>query len=703
MADKKKDANKYLTRRGYIIKKKNLTPRKESFIRKELTAKPFELAQQKFTQVQKTFPVFLENHSKYYLPRFWGIQNFGKPDFEDFEGDSIDIDFKGKLRPHQETILNTFIPKLVNDGGGIVHVGCASGKCLSKNTKILCFNGDIILAQDVKVGTHLIGDDSQPREVISICSGTERMYTVSQKYAPSYEVNESHILSLFDSHKNEYVDMNLLDYLSLPSPTNLYGYRRIIEYKQKILSNMFDPYFYGANMQTLEKDYYINSSAFRQELLAGILDFKSISHEYHVDVFCPSYLYAENLKQLSWSLGFQAIRRINNTIQIFGNFSYIPLRILKMPKFKNTLYYKIKVEYKKVDNYYGFELKGNNRRFLLHDCTVTHNTVMALNIIAKMKYKTLVVVHKSFLLDQWQERINQFLPDAKVGIIRGPKIQIENCDIVLSMLQSLSMKTYETNTFSSFGLTIVDECHHVAAEVFSRCFTNISSKYVMGLSATLDRKDGLRKIFEWHLGEPVICDGPAIPVGTVHVKVIQSFEEHTIEKNIRDCINLPAMIQKLVDSKERNTIIINQIIETYEDERNILVLSERRNHLLTIFDKLKELNIESGLYIGGMKPEQLKESEGKRILLGTFNMIAEGFDLSTLDTLILATPKSDVVQACGRILRKLPEKRDKIPLIIDIHDTCVPFGRKIYERKKYYKKNKFTILENSKTDDDYST
>ena len=111
-------------------------------------------------------------------------------------------------------------------------------------------------------------------------------------------------------------------------------------------------------------------------------------------------------------------------------------------------------------------------------------TIMALNIISKLNRKTIIIVHKEFLLNQWRERINEFLPDARIGIIQGPKIDVKNKDIVLAMLQSISIKEYEPEIFEDFGFTIVDECHHIAAEVFSRSLPKITSYYSLGLSAT---------------------------------------------------------------------------------------------------------------------------------------------------------------------------------------------------------------------------
>ena len=130
-------------------------------------------------------------------------------------------------------------------------------------------------------------------------------------------------------------------------------------------------------------------------------------------------------------------------------------------------------------------------------------TVLALYIIALLQKKTIVIVHKDFLMTQWRDRIQQFLPEARIGKIQQNTIDIENKDIVLAMVQSLSQKEYDSEVFSSFGLAIFDECHHLGAEVFSKSMAKVASKYMLGLSATPDRKDGLRKVFEWFIGPMV--------------------------------------------------------------------------------------------------------------------------------------------------------------------------------------------------------
>ena len=130
-------------------------------------------------------------------------------------------------------------------------------------------------------------------------------------------------------------------------------------------------------------------------------------------------------------------------------------------------------------------------------------TVLSLNIISQLKKKTFIIVHKEFLMNQWIERIQQFLPKARVGKIQGQIIDVDDKDIVIGMLQSLSMKEYPASIFESFGLTIIDEVHHISSEVFSNSLFKLVTKYMLGLSATMNRKDGTTHVFKLFLGDVV--------------------------------------------------------------------------------------------------------------------------------------------------------------------------------------------------------
>ena len=321
-------------------------------------------------------------------------------------------------------------------------------------------------------------------------------------------------------------------------------------------------------------------------------------------------------------------------------------------------------------------------------------TVIALNIIAELRKKTLVIVHKGFLLNQWIERIGQFLPDAKVGRIQGQIIDIEDKDIVIGMLQSLSMKEYPEELFASFGLTIVDECHHISSEVFCRSLQKIMTQYTLGLSATMQRKDGLTKVFKMFLGE-IVYSEERESTDTVLVKAIQyvtqDAEFNTMCYDYRGSPASSTMISKLCAFNGRSEFIL-QVIEKelkLKAGQQIMVLAHNKCLLEYLHDAIAHRQMATvGYYVGGMKEPALKKSETCKIIIATYAMASEALDIKTLTTLVLATPKTDIVQAVGRILRVKHER----PLVIDIVDSHEVFLSQWQKRRKYYLANNYTVM-----------
>ena len=321
-------------------------------------------------------------------------------------------------------------------------------------------------------------------------------------------------------------------------------------------------------------------------------------------------------------------------------------------------------------------------------------TVDACKIISERKKKTLVIVHKEFLMNQWIERIAQFLPTARVGKIQGQIIDIDNKDIVIGMLQSLSMKEYPDDMFHSFGLTIVDECHHISSEVFSRSLQKIITLYTLGLSATMQRKDGLTKVFKMFLGD-VIYQKKRNNDDKVLVKGIQYITgDDEFNKVVYDYRGNPAfstMISKLCTYNRRSEFIIKilqkELLE--KPDQQVMILAHNRNLLTYLHDAIKHRAIATvGYYVGGMKEAALKQTELCKIVIATYSMAAEALDIKTLTTLILATPKTDIVQAVGRILRVKHER----PLVIDIIDSHDLFANQWLKRRKYYIGNKYKVI-----------
>ena len=254
--------------------------------------------------------------------------------------------------------------------------------------------------------------------------------------------------------------------------------------------------------------------------------------------------------------------------------------------------------------------------------------------------------------------------------------------------------------------TIVSNCHHIAAEVFSKALHKINSKYMLGLSATPKRKDGLSKIFEWYLGPYLYIQdkdskkNTDLIVNTIHYNHDCEFYSQE-ETSYGGKVCIPKMITNITSFNRRTEIIYMLLERSVKEGRKVLVLSDRRDHLKYIHTMVEHRELASiGYYIGGMKEIELKISEDKQILLGTYAMSSEGMDIPSLNTLIMASPKGEIEQSVGRILRK---KHDINPIVYDIVDDFSVFTGQYYKRMRFYKRNNYPIYKTEIYDHDTMT
>ena len=320
-------------------------------------------------------------------------------------------------------------------------------------------------------------------------------------------------------------------------------------------------------------------------------------------------------------------------------------------------------------------------------------TVMALNIISKLKKKTLILVHKEFLMNQWIERMNDFLPTARIGKIQGPVFDIEDKDVVIGMIQSLYDKEYSSNVFSSFGLTIIDEVHRIGSEQFSRTLFKTITPYMLGISATVERKDKLTKVLYMFIGGK-IYESARKEVDPVCVRAIEYISADTafnyVDVDYRGNTKFSSMIVKLCAFGPRSDFIVNVLRDLLEEhpENQIMILCQNKSLLNYLYEAINYREIASvGYYIGGMKQVKLQETETKKIVLATYAMAAEALDIKTLATLVMVSPKTDIVQSVGRILRV----KHKHPIIVDIVDMHDNFQKQWLQRRRYYKKCNYRI------------
>lgn len=315
-------------------------------------------------------------------------------------------------------------------------------------------------------------------------------------------------------------------------------------------------------------------------------------------------------------------------------------------------------------------------------------TVCALYIAQRLKRRTLVLVHKAFLVQQWHERAAHFLPDATRGKIQQNVVDAD-ADIVVGMVQSISKRDYPERVLSKFGTVIIDEAHHMSAPVFSRALRCLPAQYILGLSATPDRKDGMTCLLYYSMG-PVAHRIERKPEHTLVSCILYEGGKRKEIKYRDGRISMPLMLNALVADEARNVVIADQIVKYLAVDRNIIVLTDRIVQLHTLMDLLIKRGTPAeyiSFYIGTTPASERQEASERRCILSTYSMAKEGLDIPRLDTLIMATPKGDIVQASGRIQRKHPDKRT--PLIVDVVDTFSVFEALRWKRWNFYRKEEF--------------
>lgn len=331
-------------------------------------------------------------------------------------------------------------------------------------------------------------------------------------------------------------------------------------------------------------------------------------------------------------------------------------------------------------------------------------TQMGLALAIKYCTKVLWITHTKDLLNQSYERARQYIDKEKLGIIASGKCDVR--DITFATIQSLANMDLSTYKYA-FGVVIVDECHRVAGSTnkvtqFAKVLNSLAAPHKFGLTATVHRADGLEQCMFAYIGNvKYIVPDEAIADKVLNISV-QRYDTDITINDIANCLDTDGtliyskFITELAMCSKRNLSIANKIMVARELDRQVLVLSER-------IVQLKELQAicNDGVVLSGTTKKEDREKilndmrEGRaKILFSSYQLAKEGLDITSLDTLILATPVKDyaiVVQAIGRIARKAEDK--KKPVVIDIVDKEIGKAEKMWKKRLlHYKKSGVEIV-----------
>jgi superfamily II DNA or RNA helicase len=320
-------------------------------------------------------------------------------------------------------------------------------------------------------------------------------------------------------------------------------------------------------------------------------------------------------------------------------------------------------------------------------------TVVGIYMAAERGCSTLILVHRRPLLDQWVAQLSLFLgvEPKEIGQIGAGK-RTGNGRLDVAMIQSLVRRGNVEDVVASYGFVVVDECHHLPAVSFERVLAEAKARYAVGLTATPQRRDGLHPIIEMQLGPVRFAVDPKSQAAQrpfSHRLIVRETTFQTMSGDRAPTIQ--ELYAALAADEKRNRLILNDVIQSLEEGRSPILLTERKDHLEYFASRLQKFARHLVVLHGGMSAKERRvgkeqliaiPDDEERLVLATGRYIGEGFDDARLDTLFLALPvswKGTLIQYTGRLQRIHPGKTDV--RIFDYVDRNVAMLLRMFEKR----------------------
>jgi superfamily II DNA or RNA helicase len=653
----------YLGEKGYSIFKECLSVQEQHFIRTELTVKPFI---PKSPIQPNPFPIYLESPLKLYMPRYFGIDTYGPPDrILIHPGNNISLEFSGELRPYQNAIVDKYIKHVGECGGGLLDVDPGKGKTvmalniasrLGKCTLVIVHKSFLLNQWIERIEQFL------PGARVGKIQG--QILDIENK---DIVIGMLQSLSMKEYSKDTFRNFGLTIYDEcFPRNTLIHTSRGPME-----IGTLYDMWLTNGTMQK-----YVRPEKEVEKL---------------VEVLPKILSFNETTQRFEWSQMTHAWKRHRKELLkvylMCGSFICTPEhKILTEKGYKCAKDLRIDDYIQCMDSMHNISDKADISIINLYTTTEIH--------LKGLLTPNAFLYTETYIPPDTPESARIFgIPDQGYDVF---DIEVkDNHNFVLKLP-------------GKYIGPVVSNCHHMGAEVFSRCMMKVNTTYTLGLSGTMERKDGLTKVFEMFIG-PVVHKEKTESEHSVVVKgIVYNVDDEEFNETQHDYMGNPkfsTMISKLCSYSHRSEFILRVLVSELElnPEQQFMILAHNKSLITYLHDAISHRNIAEGsvgYYIGGMKEAALKQSEGKKVIIATYAMASEGLDIKTLTSLILASPKTDVCQSVGRILRQ----KHSSPLVIDIIDEHDIFMSQWYKRRKYYKSQNYKILvcDNHEYNDGYN-
>ena len=315
---------------------------------------------------------------------------------------------------------------------------------------------------------------------------------------------------------------------------------------------------------------------------------------------------------------------------------------------------------------------------LLNLATGYGKTMLSINLAISIKMKTLIIVNKLVLIKQWEESILKVCPTANVQKLTTKSVYDDSCQFYI--VNAINVHKFSPDFFKDIGICLVDELHLIMAEALSKALQHIEPRYLIGLSATAYRLDGLDPLIELYFGKNRI-------IRELHrehkVYCVYTGFSPIVEKTEAGSLNWNSLLKQQAENEERNNLILD-IIQKFKSN-TFLILTKRIKQGKLLVEKLAEL----GEHVSSLIGEEQEFDEDCRILVATNMKAGTGFNFPKLDALILAMDLKDFfIQTLGRIFRR----EDVVPIVFDLVDSNPILLRHYKDRKEVYLKHGGTIV-----------
>jgi len=614
---------------------------------------------------------------------------------------------------HQLPVFDTVLNTLRRRRTAVLALHTGFGKCFAENTPFLLSDGTQKMVQHLEVGDELVGaTDGTARSIVGTCSGIANLYTVHQERGMDYTVNTGHILSLVVWPRNCFIAENGMS--DDATTWNHHGVRwfdsDMEEHSLDVESRM-EAEACQRSVSLEGSDRYVEVEIERYLALPGYIRKRLWAYSsagppcYPRETGIQSVMrrtlpiaMAMEISEKGTVLGGRPrmahVRAVVRACRVTGKSVSACMEgvYVDMDLGERGLAESFDVQrLSEPGAYYGFQVSAacadtsseGGARVLLADHTVVHNTTLACSLLPRIGYRTAVILPRGILFEQWKQTLEATLsPPPRIQMLRKGKDEVDkDADVILMSPGIASRKSVED--FADIGFLMCDEAHMLCSPSYSKLFFRFRPRVLLCLTATPERPDGMERVLHAVAGPEkyFIRRDMHIPHRVWRLKTGYAPSDPDALLNEQGKLDWNLVLRWQCLNPARNGDIAELCDLLVSEGRTVLVLCKR---VLQVHDILSRLRARGEEYVADSFTGSAKTFDVDcRVLVSSYSKSGVGFDLPSLDTLVVASDVEAMIQQYhGRIFRRVGIDA----LVVDLLDELAPMRRHCRTRLQYYEK-----------------